>query len=363
MHCEPGDRPGMGIAMMPIKQLTKNLTNFKWGAIVTIAIIFSAGPSTASAAYCPDSEIFGAGMITHICWACIFPVVVSGAKLGDTGAQIPPGAATDTEVFCLCQDNLGVYHVGVPTGMWQPSRLMELTRLPYCSTVLGGNMLHHNTLQLGSADRNIQPGDLAFYQFHYYAFPLLVVLELFMQPQCNPGMYGDVAIKYLSELDPTWNHDLLAFYMAPETALFANPVAQAACIADAIAATTTRPIEELWWCAGSWGSLYPMTGHVVANASPPRITSLLATRALAAMHRRGLARDTMGMDSFCDNPFALTLPKLQYRFEQIFPVPEADSNHWIGESTFTWGEWRTVPAVGEDYVNLIWTWTDCCAFD
>jgi len=34
--------------------------------------------------------------------------------------------------------------------------------------------------------------------------------------------------------------------------------------------------------------------------------------------------------------------------------------HWIGESTFKWGEHRTIPGTGEDYVYLIWRYTECC---
>jgi conjugal transfer pilus assembly protein TraU len=33
----------------------------------------------------------------------------------------------------------------------------------------------------------------------------------------------------------------------------------------------------------------------------------------------------------------------------------------IGESPLTWGEWRNIPAVGEDHLYLLWRWNDCCA--
>ncbi|MDN5862742.1 MAG: TraU family protein [Salinisphaera sp.] len=313
-------------------------------------------------ASCPDAKIFGVGMVTKVCWDCLFPVVVSGIRLGGTEDAIPDGAA-DTKPLCLCKDNLGVYQVGIPISMWQPARLVEVVRIPYCSPTLGGVMLQQDLLRIGTpgpANSRENSQRLAFYQYHYFAFPLLVMLDLFLQTGCNAGGFSDMDLMYISELDPSWNDDELAFYLNPESAIFANPVALAACAVDAAAVTAGHPLEKLFWCAGSWGGLYPLVGHVVASSSPPRSTSLIATRALAALHRRGLARKTMGNDAMCRNPIYPTLPKTQYKFQQLYPMPEANSNHWIGAPTFAWGEWRNNPAVGEDFVHLIWRWDDCC---
>ena len=73
--------------------------------------------------------------------------------------------------------------------------------------------------------------------------------------------YVDFDMLYVSELDPTWNNDELAFFTNPEASLVATPVAQAACPADAVASTARHPIDKLFWCAGSWGFIYPLSGH------------------------------------------------------------------------------------------------------
>ena len=57
-----------------------------------------------------------------------------------------------------------------------------------------------------------------------------------------------------------WNDDTLSLFVNPEAALFGNPIAQFACIADAIAAEVHLPLDILFWCAGSHGSIYPFTG-------------------------------------------------------------------------------------------------------
>jgi len=68
----------------------------------------------------------------------------------------------------------------------------------------------------------------------------------------------------------------------------------------------------------------------------------------------------MGDDAVCRGYIYPTLPKSQYKLEQFYPLAEANGNHWLGQSSFTWGEWRNIPAVGEDFVHLLWRWTDCC---
>jgi conjugal transfer pilus assembly protein TraU len=42
--------------------------------------------------------------------------------------------------------------------------------------------------------------------------------------------------------------------------------------------------DALFWCAGAWGHMYPLSG-ISSYGTDPRITSLLATRATATLHR------------------------------------------------------------------------------
>lgn len=344
----------MSFLNRPLHRLGMALAAGLWLAAATL-------PAWATNAACPNADIFGTGMITHVCWDCILPIRMSGVFIGGDRDDAPDGAA-DPKPLCLCQDNNGVYRPGTQYGMWQPARLVEVVRIPYCSPVLGGVMLQHDLTHIGSPGYTGPDArqHMAFYQYHYFAYPLMIMLDLFIKPHCNPGGFTDMDLMYLSELDPTWNDDELAFYLNPEAAIFANPIALAACAGDAAAAAVGQPSSKLFWCAGSWGGLYPLTGHVRTNSSPPRTTSLIAARALAALHRRGLALQTMGNDAMCKNPIQPTLPKTQYKFEQLYPLPESNGNHWIGTPTYEWGEWRNIPAVGEDFVHLIWRWDDCC---
>lgn len=350
--------------------------------------------STPSGLTCPSADIWGQKLITGICWSCMLPIRLFGSvNLGGSAESLPEGV--NTRALCGCQDSTGATNYGTTLGMFSPARLIEIVRKPYCSPGLGGITLRSSWNPWGD------PGGAwgkehhsgAFYNYHYYAFPLHIILDLMGTLDCNSEGYKDFDLMYLSEVDPTWNEDELAFFTNPEAAIFSNPLLQAACAGDCIAATTGIPVDTFYWCAGCWGGLYPFSGHVSADGSPVRVTSLLATRAIASLHRRGLARKTVGDAALCGGYIFPTIPKSSYKMSLLFPNTEASNTpqlptlssgaqppatslstndfgksdsytqgccHAIGTSQMMWGEWRNVPGVGEDHVYMLWKYTDCC---
>ncbi len=330
------------------------------GIGLCLCAAFAAAPSRGDGdPGCHDAGVIGAKLISDICWRCLFPIRVAGAAMDGVGGSVPSGAVDDP--LCACRDNQGVWIPGVTTAMWEPARLLEFQRVPGCSSVLGGiRFPFARTDQGHHGGDGGDGGDGSFMHYHYYAFPLLIMLDLFVKPSCHADGYVDLDLMYLSELDPTWNDDELAFFTNPEAAAVANPVAAAACTADAVAATAGRPSERLFWCAGSWGTLYPLSGRQNGGKGVIRDSALLGARVLAALHRRGLAWKTMGQEAMCRAVIYPTLPKTQYKFTLLYPVPETRSAHVIGESALTWGIARTIPAIGQDPVYTIWRWHDCC---
>ena len=329
-------------------------------ALLSLAGTGHADTTTkATAPLCADAGLWSGKLISDICWNCLFPIRAAGASLG--GGNVPT-IATDQK-FCFCSDPLGLPQLGMTVGLWNPARLIEVVRNPWCSPALGGVTFSASQVRLlattGKAD--FDASEMSFFNYHYFAFPLTIMLDLFWDNRCNADGYRDFDLLYVSELDPTWNSDLLAFFTSPETALFANPAAIAACVADAAAAATGHPLDALFWCAGAWGHLYPLSGiSPTSYGTDPRITSLLATRATAALHRRGLAWKTAGNDALCGGLIYPFIPKSQYRLSLFYPVAETESNHAIGETTFTWGAGRSYPGPGEDHLYILWRWQDCC---
>lgn len=329
----------------------------KWLKHALCLALLGLCSTTFGAAGCSNSNLISGKLITDICWDCIFPILTAGVPLG--GGKAPSDAVKSP--LCMCYDNNDVPRPGVPTSMWEPARLIEFERVPGCLSTLGGTRMPFDLTRLGShSSGGGGSGNSHFTHYHYLAFPVMYMLDMFMKGHCNPDGYLDLDIMYLSELDPTWNDSTLAFFTNPEAAIVANPVAVLACTADAVSSAAGKPIDSMFWCSGAWGNIYPLSGHVTGGDGVIKATSLETTKVLAALSRRGLEWDTMGKNAMCGAKISATLKKSQYKITEVWPVPEAKKAHVIGQPTITWGANRILPGVGEDPIYLLWRWNDCC---
>ena len=167
----------------------------------------------------------------------------------------------------------------------------------------------------------------------------------------------------LTEIDPLWNDDVLTTVINPEVALFNNPIAVAACAGDCAAATAKLPIDEMFWCDGCNGSMFPMNGNVAAHNSPVQSSRLAAERLLFKMHRQGLAWGTAGSKALCNKYIMPILKKSQYRIQMTNPTPTVNGKYAcspIGASTLPPDAGRAYPVGGEDFGYLLWRKRNCC---
>lgn len=330
-------------------------------SLLMFLINFSVNAEEKELGECQDSGALSGKMITDVPWNAMFPIKLAGVTMssGDKSDGAPDDASND--FFCNCSDDLGVMVPGFPIGMFEPARLIELVREPDCMMSLGGaelNMTSGRMRGTGGHNEQIEGASAAFWHYHYFAYPLILMLEMYAPNRCGDG-YLSMDLLYFSELDATWTDPELSFFANPESIVFSNPISIASCLADALASSTDQPIDEMFWCAGSWGSVYPFSGYISGKSSLATKTSLLATRSVAALHRRLLARKTMGKDHMCSADIYPTIPKSQYKMNMLYPVAESQDAHQIGETALKWGEWRSIPSK-EDAVYLLWRWNDCC---
>lgn len=316
-------------------------------------------------AHCEKSELLGKKLITDVCWECILPIVVSQVPIGGSLQGLPQNRSN--KHMCVCKDSSGFNIPGIATGFWEPARLIEFQLEPGCMSAIDINLgglssKNFNRLKNGSiGERTHKMGDKSFLHYHYYAFPLLEMMNMFTSLKCNSDGYNDMDVLYFSELDPTWNDDTLAFFTNPEAILVSNPVSATACSADALSILTNeKPIQSLFWCAGSWGNLYPLSGNISMPTSILKSTSLMTAKVLASLHRRGNAMRTFGNDAMCNGVVDVELPKDQYKFNLIYPIAESNKSHILGESELKWGINKLIPATGELPIYMIFRWHDCC---
>ena len=271
--------------------------------------------------------------LTDVCWSCVLPIEIQG--------------------FCLCG-----LRPGFAISFWEPARAAEVVREPFCSPLLGG--LDFGTIgSVAGGDNHRQGRDQsASYHLHWMVYPLASWLGLLADFACIEPESFDVA--YLSELDPTWQNDALGVLFNPEALLLAHPVAQAACAADCLAASFNRPLDELFWCAGCQGSLYPFSGNHSGHESGLEAGLLSVMRLHAKLHRTGVARDAAG--NFCGLDFQPIMRKSNYRQQMLSPFADALFNHAYGKQVSLWGIGRQFPVAGEDWGFLMWRKRSCCLF-
>lgn len=333
----------------------------------------SLSTATVSADSCPASNILGSGLVSNVCWSCIFPLKISGitifgSSISDggrdgNGFQLSskpkaPGDAAN-KLVCVCQDG-ALPKVGIPVGMWLPTELYETTMIPGCSSVLGGVQIGlADKLYLGtSGDPTSDLEQQSFNHIHSYSFPIVMLMELFTK--CA-NAYSDIDILYMSEIDPMWNDPVVAMYGNPVSVFGSSIVAQAACAADSVSSSFGKPIDSLFWCGGTWTStMAPYTGFEHAQG-PVQFSQSTAQKLLAMNAARGIARRYVGNDALCKAQYSPMLKRSHYRWQVAWPRAEGRRNHGSGESPLRWAQGRTIPGVAEMPIYLRWSWTDCCA--
>ncbi|AEB85692.1 MULTISPECIES: conjugal transfer pilus assembly protein TraU [Comamonadaceae] len=299
--------------------------------------------------------------ITDICWSCILPLSIGGARIGNFGDQ--EDIDNPSSPLCTCGVNP---IIGLSIGFWEPARHVEAVRKPFCLTSLGGIDLDPG-IPAPEAARFTRPegdGDGgSFYQAHFYVNPVLYYLEVVTDFPCLEK--GSFDLAYLTEVDPLWADDELTLIINPDAALFANPVAIAACAADCVAASVGFGIREMFWCAGCQGGLYPMNGHVPYHMGGVRTAALMAQRLTAKMHRELIAWAWHGQAGLCGPYFAPVMDKTAYKTQLTHPIPNTAKEAGkccqpFGRTTVTWGAGKEYPVRGEDFAFLLFRKRNCC---
>ncbi|KIA77720.1 Protein TraU [Parachlamydia acanthamoebae] len=170
---------------------------------------------------------------------------------------------------------------------------------------------------------------------------LLSLLELFTDFLCVEK--GDLDMAFMSELDPSWNDDYLSNILHPEAALFANPLAQFTCAADCLSSSIDKPQDQLFWCAGCEGNLYPFNGYVAHHISGIQASALLVNRVIAKLHRLSLVKG-FGKNDFCEAKPMPIIKKSLYKTQLLHPVPQTSGPcHPLGKSDVLWGSGKSYP--------------------
>ena len=249
--------------------------------------------------------------------------------------------------------------VGIPLAFWEPLALIDVTRIPYKLISLGGVSIGSTEVKLKGSISNIgESGRSSYYNVHYIKFPLLTWLDVI--PGFSCAEKGDIDIAYLSEFDPFWNDGEWSSVLNPEIFLFANPLAQTACMADCTTSSLNHPNDKFFWCGGCAGSLYPLIGHVAHHVGAIQASHLLVNRLLAKLHTLGMMTG-FAEENFCQKKPIPRLKKTIYKTQLVKPIANTQGPcNALGKSDVVWGASKSYPYGGEDFSYLIWGKKHCC---
>ncbi|AKG19876.1 conjugal transfer protein (plasmid) [Moraxella bovoculi] len=326
------------------------------GLMGMMALLFSNAAS-ANGGVCVGKF---ANPITDVCWSCIFPLSIGGHHIYKGGQE---DNENPKDLLCACSTPPTV---GIQTGFWEPVRRLDVTRKPYCMVSLGGIELDLGfKAPEGRVAINEDGTKDSFWQAHWYVDPLLYILDVLVEHPCIET--GDYDVGYMTEIDPLWDDDELNLLLNPDVFLFSNPAAQAVCIGDCVKSSTGFGSNNLYWCAGCNGSLYPMNGRVASHVSLVQASSLVAQRMTAKMHRQLLTWGTAGRKGMCGPYVQPIMQKDQYKYSMLYPVPQTKKINGsskccqpFGRTTAGFGAGRSYPYKGEDFSYLLFRKKNCC---
>lgn len=327
-------------------------------ACLTLALLMAfSGPTGAKSAACHSRFI---NPITDLCWDCLFPMTLGSVPLVPSRYPDTPNPHSPVS---LCPKPPPIFmQIGLNIGYWEPYALTDVTRVPYCMVNMGVQLSGGNAQRLGgrTTAREHDSADGAFYHAHWYKYPLMWWLQLMESTACMATDNFDVA--YLTEMDPLWDDDELAFVLNPEAILFGNPAAQLACVPEALktSANTALPIDALFWCLGAQGSAYPLTGNTNYQYSPMQAATLIMERLNYKLHREGMVWDTRGHDGAVCHQYPMPiLPKSRYRYQLSGPIPDAKWCHPYTTTTTIWATGHNNPVTGNNFGFVQWRKRNC----
>jgi len=335
-----------------------SITGIKTSAIISLTaalLLGNVGDLLASSG-CSNMPI---DVVNEVCWDCMYPMKLGGVTILD--GSLPDSAPDNLQQNAICQCPTTAYpwvRIGLSFSFWEPSRLIETVKTPYCFPAMGYQMNNPNPgSHQGSTQKSSDTSHgTTFAQVHYYAFAIMAYVSSVISAKCGSGNSAGNSfdLAYMTEPDALWNDEMTTALIFPEELLFANPYAQYACVADAVAVDVAGlPLNPLFWCMGSQGPVYPIVGHYNGE----NFTE--ANFALASRFIYKEARDYAICDPALDWCNCVTYPlwvKDHYRIQIAKPVASTLTAYPIGRTGMLWDAGKNPPfsVGGNSTDNFLW---------
>ncbi|BAK73179.1 TraU family protein [Arcobacter sp. L] len=305
-------------------------------------------------AVCSPTGALTVDIILKADYTAMFPLRIAGIPI--IPGRMPDIGGSVSSPICICKDPIP--RIGIPVSFFEPSRLIEVVKDPYCFPSMGFGLPTSGGAIGGTSGDDGVGNQSTFYQAHYYIFPIYALLELLTDFICLQSTGFDMA--YITEVDPLWNNDTLSAIINPEALLFGNPIANLACMADAVSSAVFQPLDPLFWCKGSWGNAYPLTGQTGGDGYVEASASVVASL-IYKLHRQLILWGSWGQLGLCGYYPAPIWRKSAYRLQIVTPIPSIYATT-IGTTGMLWSFGKNPPFVGDNFSYLLFKKRECCAF-
>jgi conjugal transfer pilus assembly protein TraU len=303
----------------------------------------------------------------------MFPMTIAGGSISFSSSQEDWDSGVNSPI-CICS---GSFKVGTPMSFWEPAIIIDSHMTAGCFPTLGGMTLPIGGNTGGTNNHLTGKGAQAFRHSTYYVSPLMYLLSAILDDSCSDRSAFNVG--WTTELDPSWNDDELASIKMPIAYAFGSMPGVLAAGVDSIAANIGFPISEIFWHAGSWGPIYPLTGNG-EYSTDDQFGRLITTKMLATAHDMGELWNlfangsgrSYGADAMCSQlpsswPTQLIMNKRQYKVSRLYPIPQTSKIDGlccspIGRSTVPVETMTQGPTTKfKDFGYIVFRKRDCCA--
>ncbi|KWT86104.1 MULTISPECIES: TraU family protein [unclassified Variovorax] len=313
----------------------------------------------AQAAIC-TGEMFNP---MNIDWNNLYPITIVGMQINGSGYNENPVLMQAMPPICYCPSVMtyGYPTMGEGLTYWEPMYLVEVERRPGCMPSMGGMQVLKNYANQGSeksTGEGLEKRQANRMNVHFITYPVLDMIDQELLAYCkNPS---GVDVTYMTEVDPMWQDDTWSGIFTPEASIFTGLTAHAACAVDAAASTLGHTIDALFWCAGAWGNLYPLSGNTSHAGQDFAENNLIAAKFIARFSRLGLLFTTIGPSAICASHPNPMVVKGQYRFNQVGPINRTGRAVVFGDmAEFQYPPTSNAPTQ-EHTINMIWQGKQCC---
>lgn len=332
--------------------------------LISMLVLSLASPevSSASSAGCDASFDSAIKILTKSIATLdnVLPIRIGGIPIG--GSSHDDYQSVNSPV-CFCPTPFP--RVGITVSLWEPIALIESVKIPWCFPTVGLylpiNIVTKKTA-IGTDGGDVSGGMPALNaskQTHYLVYPVFSQLNLFLDFICLQK--GKMDISLISEVNPLWQNDKWAVLAFPESLLFAFPLAQFACIVDAVTAMLGFPLDPLFWCMGGWNIIYPVSKNISGATSDAEAAMSSAGRTIMLLHRSGILLGGVGPQALCQPYYMPIWRKSQYGMLPIYPI-SYPKRIPIGRTGFLWESGLDVPLVNfHNWVIVVYRKRDCCA--